>query len=199
MLVSIAIPIYDMPNKDFFLKRCLDSIREQTYTNYEIVITEKGKMAENTNAAIKESTGDIIKIMYMDDYFAHPDALKRIVEAFNGNWLVTGCMHDSQDNPDLFNPHFATYNDQIHTGANTIGSPSVVTIKNGLDIYFDEEMTWLLDCDFYKRINDKYGAPVILDNINVIIGVGDHQMTHLMGDEVKYNEHEYMLKKYENN
>ena len=36
-----------MPNKDFFLDRCLKSILEQTYKNYEIIITENGKMAEN--------------------------------------------------------------------------------------------------------------------------------------------------------
>lgn len=198
MRVSIAIPVYDMPNKDFFLNRCLKSIRLQSFQDYEIVIAEGGKgMAGNTNKAIRQSNGELIKILYMDDYFANKDALKRIVESFKGNWLATGCCHD--DGIKVFNDHIPTYNDHIHIGNNTIGSPSVVTIKNGLDIYFDESMTWLLDCDFYKRLNDTYGAPTLLNDINVVIGTGDHQTTHMLSDAEKLREVEYTRNKLYNN
>lgn len=194
-MISIAIPVYDMPNKDFFLKRCLDSIRSQTYQDYEIIMTEAGKMAENTNEAIKRSKGDLIKILYMDDYFAHKDALKRIVEAFKGIWLATGCVHDNGKD-ELYSPHYASWNDEIGTGKNTIGSPSVITIKNGLDMYFDENMSWLLDCDFYERMSFKYGDPDIINDINVAIGIGDHQMTHILTDTEKLSEHKYIHEKY---
>jgi len=196
--ITIAIPTHNMDNKDFFLKRLLDSIKEQTFTDYEIVITEDGKMAENTNSAIKKANGDLIKIMYMDDYFAHKDALKRIVEAFKGNWLASGCGH--QDNPILQwdRPHIPSY-EGIEQGINTIGSPSVVTIRNGLDIYFDENMTWLLDVDFYKRLNAKYGPPDILEDINVVMGIGPHQATNQLSDQLKINEEIYLKQKYEKN
>ena len=68
-MISICIPYYpQMKNADFFMKRCLDSIEKQTYKDYEIVITDQGKMAENTNTAIKQAKGEIIKILFMDDY-----------------------------------------------------------------------------------------------------------------------------------
>ncbi len=194
--VTIAIPTHNMKDKDFFLKRCLDSIREQSFQDYEIVVTNKGKMAENTNRALKQAKGELIKIMYMDDYFNDKHALKRIVDSFKGNWLVTGCIHESNSEQELFNPHYASYSDDIETGNNTIGSPSVVTIRNGLDIYFDENMSWLLDCDFYKRLNEKYGPPTILNDINVIIGVGNHQTTHILTDSEKLAEHNYIYEKY---
>lgn len=191
--VSIAIPIHKMMNFDFFLDRCLASIREQSFQDYELVITENPNgMAANTNEAIKRSTGDLIKILYMDDYFADKHALQRIVDAFKGNWMATGCEHD---NGKRCNPHKASF-DGIPNGQNTIGSPSVITIKNGLDVYFDEKMTWLLDVDFYKRLNEKFGPPEILDDINVVIGVGDHQMTHILSDELKANEEQYLKQKY---
>jgi glycosyltransferase involved in cell wall biosynthesis len=196
MKISIAIPVYNMPNKDFFLKRCLDSIKEQTFTDYEIVMTEQGGMAENTNNAIRACKGRFIKILYMDDFFAHKDALKEIAEIlqYDTKWLVTGC-----DNDKGTGIHYPSYNNQIHTGYNTIGSPSVLTIANKEPLLFDETMTWLLDCDYYKRLHEKYGNPTVLNRVNVIIGVGDHQATNLMGEEIKNKEHEYMQKKYENN
>lgn len=193
-LISIAIPVYDMPNKEFFLNRCLKSVREQSYQNFEIVITEKGKMAENTNEAIKASKGDIIKILYMDDYFAHKNALQSIVDAFRGGWLATGCSHD--DGIGVYNEHLPTFHKNIHT-ANTIGSPSVLTIENKDPLMFDETMTWMLDCDYYKRLYERYGPPTLLDDINVVIGVGDHQTTAMLSDQLKANEHKYMLRKHD--
>ncbi len=195
-MISIAIPVYDMENKKYFLERCLNSIKRQTYKDYEIVVTEnKGGMAANTNEAIRQSKGDIIKILYMDDYLAHPDALRDIVLNFEGEWLVTGCKHDN--GREIYHEHFPTYNSNIHKGVNTIGSPSVLTIKRDLNMFFDEEMMWLLDCDFYKRLHDKFGAPKILNSVNVIIGVGEHQATNWMGEERKLQEEKYINKKYE--
>lgn len=191
--ISICIPIYPMKNKNFFLKRCLESIHRQTFKDYEIVITEQGKMAENTNASIKEATGEYIKIMYMDDFFAHDDALKVIVDNLDCDWLATGCTHT--DGRVRFNDHYAVWNKSIHN-SNTIGSPSVITFKNDDPILFDENLTWVLDCDFYKRMYDRYGMPKIIDDINVVIGVGEHQATSFLSDELKNNEQKEMYEKY---
>ncbi len=197
-MISIAIPVYDMKNKEFFLNRCLNSIREQSYQDFEIVITETGKgMAGNTNEAIKKSHGDLIKILYMDDYLAHKNSLKEIVNNFKKDtqWLVTGCEHDDGTSRHL-RPHYAEYNDKIHEGFNTIGSPSVLTIRKGLEMYFDENMTWLLDGDLYKRLYMRYGEPVIIDDINVVIGLHDGQVTNLLTDKEKESEEDYINKKY---
>lgn len=192
MKISIAIPYYPkMKNANWYLERCLSSIRSQTFQDYEIVITEKGNMAENTNEAIKQSAGDLIKIMYMDDMFADKNSLQRIVDAFKGCWLVTGCKNDND-----LGYHYPTYAQDIETGNNTIGSPSVLTIKNGLNLFFDETMMWLLDCDFYKKLYNKYGEPTILNDINVVIGVHEGQATNTMGEKRKLEELKYMKKKW---
>jgi GT2 family glycosyltransferase len=187
-MISIVVPIHNMKNKDFFLKRCLDSIRSQTYQDYEIIITEKGKMAENTNAGMREATGELVKILFMDDFFAHKNALKEIVDNFKKDdvWMITGA--DT-------NPH-PYWTDDIHLGNNKLGSPSALTMRKDKMMFFDETMSWLLDCDLYKRMYNKYGPPKILDKINVNLGVGDHQMTHILTDEEKLKEHNYMEKKW---
>ena len=213
-MISVALPIHNMDRASFFLQRCLDSILDQSYEDFNVVITDNSDddklekiirtygmkivyyrnprkgMAENTNEAIKRSTGQLIKILYMDDYFGHKDALKDIVEAFRGHWLVT-----STDNN--HNPYFT---EDIHLGNNRLGSPSALTIRNENPLLFDENMTWMLDCDYYKRMYDLYGEPTILKiygrKANVCIGVGEHQMTNILSDGEKQVEHQYMRNKY---
>lgn len=194
-MISIVIPYHDMENAAFFMKRCIDSIMSQTYTDYEIVLTKAGKMAENTNAAIKRAKGDIIKILFLDDYLAHPNALKNIVDNFKGGWLVTGCEHD--DGEQRFNPHLASWHPAMAQGMNTIGSPSVLAFENKNPELFDEGLSWMLDCDLYTRLYKRYGKPSIINDINVVIGVGSHQTTHLLPEEVKAAEVNYVIKKHE--
>jgi hypothetical protein len=127
----------------------------------------------------------------MDDFLAHENSLQEIVDHFAGRWMVTGCNNDYN-----YAPHLPSWNDQIVSGVNTIGSPSVLIIRNEDPLLFDEKMTWLLDCDYYQRMYKKFGIPTFLNDINVTIGVGEHQATNLMGDQVKLNEHILMQEKY---
>ena len=100
--VSICIPAYENGKG---IKRLLDSIFEQTYANYEIVITDdsrtdvvkktvelyrdnrikyykdenKGNSTDNWNLAIQKSQGEYIKMMHHDDWFTEPDSLEKFV------------------------------------------------------------------------------------------------------------------------
>jgi len=219
MKLTVAIPTHDMDSKEYFFRRCLDSLWNQSFQDFEIVVTDNSDddkievicdwyrtgiryfknptkgMAQNTNEAIRRSKGELIKILYMDDYMAHDEALEKIIKKFNGHWLVTGCTH-SITGKEFFKPHIPHYSLDIVTGNNTIGSPSVLTILNKKPLMFDEQMTWVLDCDYYKRMYDLYGEPVILKDINVVMGIHDGQATNTMGDERKNYEHEYITKKY---
>jgi glycosyltransferase involved in cell wall biosynthesis len=205
--ISIAIPTHNMPDKDFFLKRCLDSIEIQTFRDYEIVITEDGKMAENTNSAISKAKGEIIKILFMDDFFAHEKALENIVNSFEGGWLATGCVHARNDGI-TYNPHFPSYNHAMHTGINSIGSPSVVAFENwnykpskskspsaSIPI-FDTALSYLLDCDLYKRLYERYGEPTLLNDMSVVICIHGNQTSNVLTDAEKQEEFEYMKQKY---
>lgn len=151
-------------------------------------------MAENTNAAIKRCKGDIIKILYMDDYLAHPNSLENLVKSFKGGWLATGCIHDAGDGTPM-NAHRPSF-EGIPNGANTIGSPSVVAFENNNPLLFDETMSWLLDVDYYKRLHERYGPPTLVKDLDVVIGTGSHQMTHILTDKEKLDEELYLTKKY---
>ncbi len=226
IVLSICIPAYDANGeaKGLFARN-LDMLKKQTLKDFEIIVTDNSEnntvknlcenplyqslhikyfknprkgIAVNTNEAIKRAGGKFIKILYMDDYLANENSLQDIIDNFKGNWLVTGCGHDKGDGK-IKNIHFPKYNKNIYLGKNTIGSPSVITIKNEGLLLFDEDLTWLLDCDYYKRLYDKYGEPEILNKINVVIGLGKHQMTNLLGYKTKWKERKLMQKKYGKN
>lgn len=194
MKVSIVIPFHWMDNWPFFLERCLKSIEAQSFTDYEIILEKVGSMPETSNRVIEAAKGDLIKILYLDDYFATDNSLQEIVDNFEGQWLVTGCMHDTGDGK-LINYHTPKYTLDISTGNNCIGSPSVLTMKREGCLLFDTQLSWLLDCDLFQRLHQLYGPPQIVDTPNVVIGIGQHQTTHKLSDARKQWEHEYLSNK----
>lgn len=199
---SIVVPIHKkMENRAFFLDRLVQSLVAQSFKDYELIITQEGTMPVNTNAGLRRARGELIKILYMDDYFAHPDALQRITEAFTPTtqWLATGCLHQDSTPGTLeepHSPHFPTYSKDIHTGNNTIGSPSVITIRNEGKLLFDEHLSYLLDCDLYRRYFDLYGPPILTDDLNVVIGLHPGQTSNIMSNAIKQKEFNYLNEKY---
>lgn len=184
-MISIVIPYYKMQNHEFYLNRCLDSIRSQTYQDYEIVISDNGKAAENTNKGIKEANGEYIKILCMDDYFTHKNALKEIVGSLE-TWLINGVS-------DNLNPY---YTGDIHKGNNKLGGLSSIAFKKSLYIPMDESMVWLFDCDWHKQMYTKYGEPSILKGNYVTVEKQIDQATNKIPDNVKLKEVIMMNKKY---
>lgn len=187
-----------MENGDYFLQRLQDSLDAQTFQDFEVIYTRDGLMAHNTNSAIKKAKGDIVKVLYMDDFLWSKDALQEVHNAFTNHigWYASGCVH-TDDGIAFSAPHVPSYNEQIHTGNNTIGSPSVVAFENDDPLLFDENLSWLLDCDLYARLHKRYGPPMLNPALHVAIGIGPHQTTYKLTDEQKKNEHGYLARKYE--
>ena len=109
--ISIVVPLYKTPEK--YLAELIQSVQKQSYSNWELVLSDgsgenspltgllqkyekqdsrirvlhNGKqlhIAENTNAAIREATGDYIAFADHDDLLT-PNALYEIVRALNND------------------------------------------------------------------------------------------------------------------
>lgn len=107
--ISICIPAYKRVN---YLERLLNSISNQTYKDFEVIITDdspddgvkqlleklqsdtnirffKNENAlgtpENWNEAIRRAEGTWIKLMHDDDWFAHENSLQIFYEATHKN------------------------------------------------------------------------------------------------------------------
>jgi glycosyltransferase involved in cell wall biosynthesis len=104
MLVSICIPTY---NQIKYLKKTIESILNQSFKDYEIIISDDSTSDEvynlikeyndlfsfqyfrnkpslgspqNWNYAISKAKGKFIKIMHHDDWFTNSDALLKMIE-----------------------------------------------------------------------------------------------------------------------
>lgn len=187
--VSIVVPIHEMKNGEFFLWRLVNSLTAQSFTDWELIVTKDGRMAENTNSGIKRARGDLIKILYLDDFFSSHDSLKEMVMMFGlqDSWMIVG----TEDNQE---PHWT---DDLVKGNNKLGSPSALMMRASKAMLFDEEMSWLLDCDLYMRLKKLHGPPKILPGNYITLGKHDGQMTHILTDEQKRAEYELIKLKHE--
>lgn len=185
--LSIIIPIHDMKGGAEFLWRSVNALTRQTFRDFELIITQDGKMAENTNSGIKQARGELIKVLYLDDCLSSDTALEDMVKNFTGDWMIVGTNNNSE-------PYWTH---DIRLGNNKLGSPSALIMRNEFPLMFDETMSWLLDCDYYHRMHQRWGEPQILRGNYVTIGEGDHQMTHILTDGEKQAEVNYIKQKYE--
>ena len=229
--LSICIPTYEMSGKgNVFLEHSFKILLNQTFKDFEVVISDHsktdviknlchkyenkldihyirnlnniGNSSTNTNNAIRNAKGKLIKILFQDDFLYDEKSLENIVKSFNlkkDHWLITACEH-SKDGINFYKPFYPRYHNKIHLGKNTISSPSVLTIKNENPLLFDENLIWLMDCDYYKRCYEKFGKPKILKKINVVNRTGEHQISNtLVNKNLKNKEYDYILKKYNEN
>lgn len=196
--ISICIPIHDSPKSAFFISRLMKSIDQQNYSDYEICFAKAGGMARTHNVAMLRGHGEIIKVMQMDDYFAHPGALGEIERSFDQDptraWLISGCLHD-QDGK-VGSPHYPRWSDDIYTGNNTLGGISTLAMRRENLMLFEEPLQWTVDCDLYYRMFLKYHQPILLNTMNVVVDVRTDRLTHTLSDELKRQEINYLIKKY---
>ena len=218
-MISIAMPTYESFGRGVeFLEFQFQKFLAQVYKDFEVVISDhsknddienlckkyndllninyarneekRGNFTYNTNKAMKRCKGNIIKILFQDDFLWDKNSLEKINNAFdeNTNWLVTSCEH-TNDGINFHRELRPTYNEKIYEGMNTIGNPSVLAVRNNAEmLFFDERMIWTVDVDYYKRLHDKFGAPNILNEVTVAIRLWDKQLTHLIPDKIKQRE-----------
>jgi len=106
--VSICIPAYEQTT---YLRKALDSIVKQTFSDYEVIITDDSKSKdvgelvnsyqnnkfqyiknnpalgspENWNKGIQAAKGEYIKILHHDDWFTADQSLEKFVSALENN------------------------------------------------------------------------------------------------------------------
>lgn len=225
MKLSIAIPCYEMGGHGIEMLTCaINSIKEQTFIDYEIVVSDhsidnelyelcqsynlnikyyrnpdkRGSSSANINNAIMHCTGDIIKILCQDDYLADSFSLEHTVSAFDEStqWLVSSYLV-TRDRITIARHYLPRWNNKIYI-ENTIGTHSCLTIRNDPPILFDENLIFYMDCEYYYRLYQKYGLPKILSNPTVVQLLWPGQVSNtLITDNLDQAERNYVIRKHE--
>lgn len=208
--VSICIPAYEMNGKaKEYLGQLLNSISIQRGVDYHVFVSDNStenddvkqvcksydfvtvinntgrkSASSNMNNALLQSTGDVIKIMFADDFFVDDyslfDSTKPI---FDGQlWSVTACCH-TQNGKELFRPFFPRYHNDIHLGTNTMSSPSTISMRRDNQTLFDENINYLLDVEWYKRMCIRHGEPHINNRINVVNRIHEDSLSSSLHKE----------------
>lgn len=211
MKISIAIPAYKYNEECLtFLEELLESIYKQDYSNYEVVISDQTKddsylhivkkykllmdlkylknnrqdnisnISSNTNNAIKNCIGDVIKVMHQDDSFYSDKTLSNIVSLLKENpdkkWGALGFIHNYTKEKKIRRP-------MIPSMKTTIGCPSTsffVRDDKNLDLY-DENIYLLLDAVFHDDLFKKYGNPLIINDICILIRMHENNSQFKLG------------------
>jgi glycosyltransferase involved in cell wall biosynthesis len=223
--MSICIPTWEQHGFGLkFLTKLLESIYTQTFNDYEIIISDHSKNNDiqnyverlpkvryfkynenygngvcNTNNALIYAQGEIIKIMFQDDFLYSEHTLQKIESCFknnNINWLVTACNHTTNE-MDFYRPFYPSWNKNLVYGVNTISSPSVLSFLKKDTIKFDDKLVMLMDVDFYYQLFLKYGEPFYLQEILVTNRIHEFQISTQydkdINDEISYIKMKYNI------
>jgi glycosyltransferase involved in cell wall biosynthesis len=160
----------------------------------------RGSSSSNMNNAILNCKGEIIKFLFQDEYLYKTNCLEDIKNYFDNNgeyWLITGCSYG--ESPDqIIGNMIPRYEDKsIIQSINTIGSPSVVSIRNRDLELFGDNLLWIMDCDYYKRVFDRHGEPGVLADNKVFICQHKNQVSNLIDSGLKIKEENYLKNKYQ--
>ena len=159
----------------------------------------RGFISPNLNNAMRYCKGKWIKVLFQDDFLFDENSLFNQYEILDANenikWLITTFYH-SNDGINFYNLYYPKLSDNIWNGTNTLGNPSNLTILNKDLIFFDEELNWLVDCEYYYRLFLKHGRPTIINEITVVNRTHGKGLSDTIQQNIKDNELNRLKLKY---
>jgi glycosyltransferase involved in cell wall biosynthesis len=186
------------------IKRLCSNWQKKFIIKYFLCNKQRGNSSVNINNAIRNASGEIIKMMHQDDFFNSERSLEIIKQKMDTNknffWGASGFIHTNLGKTNFFKIKIPYYNKNVIRGINTIGAPSVVFFRRPLNSQvdcFDEKLIWVSDCEFYYRLYSKYDKPLIIDDVLITIRIWHGQITNTSATKkLRAREVKYLLKKY---
>ena len=229
--ISICCPVYTMKDKtaERFLVEYFSHLMYQTFKDFDVVISDqsdgdnlkticdtfshvldikyiknssnKKNAANNVNNAVKHATGEIIKLLYMDDFFVDQSALQKIADAFDNNphgkWFISGFTHSNENRTEFFDTRFPWYENKYVNGDNTTGNPSNYAVRNNCALEMDDDLLWIVDGEYFYRSYYYHGDPIKLDDVLVCFREhGSSAFRDPKFQELDARERQYCIDKY---
>ena len=228
--ISVCVPVYTMKDNmsEKFLVEFFSNLVEQTFKDFEVIVSdqstfdhlssivdtfshvldikyvrntsEKKSAANNVNYAIKHAKGEIVKLLYMDDFFVDPNALGKIAKAFEdnlGKWLISGFVCCNENRSQFYNSREPWYGNAYVNGDNVTGNPSNYSVRRECALEMDENLAWIVDGEYFYRSYYHYGMPIMLSDILVCFrDHGDSSFKKESFRELDARERQYCVEKF---
>lgn len=231
-LISICVPAYKRLD---YLERLLNSIAGQTFRDFEVIISDDSPDESveqlivpyraqfpisyfrnvpslgtpgNWNFGISKATGEWIKLIHDDDWFATPESLA-VFAAQTGKGprfifsAYSNCYSDGKkpDQPVYF---WKSWRKRIVEepvtllAYNVVGPPSVTLVHRSIAEQYDERMKWRVDMDFYVRLLQQEKVYTCINQLLINVGVSETQVTNVCFENplVELPEGLLLLQKY---
>jgi glycosyltransferase involved in cell wall biosynthesis len=201
-----------------FIKNNITHILDQDYQDFEIIISDNSLDCElcesiknidsrikyfksikfgssgNTNFGISKASGELIKVIFQDDFLYTKDCLSELVKQATKTDKQWFMYHRVQTNSEeILTPHWNPY---ILHGFNTISAPSVVAFKKQNKVRFREQLVWYMDICFYYDMFMEFGEPELIKNAIIGISEWEGQVGKSITAEIYYREKDYIINTY---
>ncbi len=220
--LSLCIPAYSMGGAGAaFLSQSFEVLASQSFDDFEVVVSDqsddgavaavceaysdrlsvrhiwnrdgKRQASANVNKAMRHAEGEIVKILFQDDYLNGDRALEIIVNAIGsaGKWHLCG-SGVSRNGGAVERAMVPRLTSKLKFGKNTVSSPSVLAMRRSCLEFFDEDLIWLMDVDLYQRLWDHLGDPVISPETLVVNRIHSGQVSASVSAELRRQELRHM-------
>jgi glycosyltransferase involved in cell wall biosynthesis len=146
-------------------------------------------LGSNLNNCVSYARGEYVKILFQDDFLSHKYSLFEMglrLRVSKKKWLAAATIHLQQDSGNFINRFKPKKSDFLLLGKNSISSPSVILFKKDLFIPFDEELKYIIDCEWYLRMSHHFGLPIFFNRVSVINRLHKNQATYRFGVLLKH-------------
>lgn len=161
---------------------------------------------ENWNEAIRKASGEWIKLMHDDDWFSSESSLECFAKAakISGNRFIfseySNFYYESKQIEKVTLSFFRLWllrnNAYSLLSKNIVGPPSVTLHRNDNSAYYDKNIKWLVDIEYYVRRSKDSKLKLIRKNL-INVGISNDQVTKYChsNPEIEITEYLYFLKK----
>jgi len=229
MKFSICMASYEMGDYGYrLLDECFGLLLEQTNQDFEIILSDhsdndkiyqvcmswsnklninyirnfygKGSSAPNLNRSMSMAKGEIILLLFQDDYLINKKTLELIDKKTKNKkfrWGKVGFTH-TDENQIFYNPLAPKFEfNSLLRGINTMGNQSGIFIAKDAALEFDENIFMMLDCDYCIRLFLEFGPPLIISESCVSVRMHSVMASRNMPETFKLNDElSYLYKKY---
>lgn len=174
---SIVVPIY---NVEEYLDKCLKSIKNQTFTDYEVILVNDGTkdnsmeiakkynykilnqsnkgLSEARNNGAKKAVGDYIIFLDSDDYL-EKDLLKEVNDSLENNPDIVRFQIK-----EVFADHEVNYEEESFTGLNGVEAFNIISKYH----FVENAWCYAIERSYYKQENYKFQKGTIHEDFGLI-------------------------------